>query len=308
MYGKHIQQRATLLMTAAAVFTGGLLLLAPAPASADYESTQGETQTLRTPLIPGALWTRQMQAPMPDIPPPIGSGNNYKPEIQGDTGNPLPPATGQADPTTGNFFGNRPAPGPKPPDEYVPNAGRHQTIKGQQEGVFDQGQEDKGTKWTNNGGPGNGATDVENNGGPRADAAGKTDTLFVHDVQPSRYEFDGPLPTVRVFCHYLVILGVVAATIWVAMASIGMVMGNRGAGDRVIGAAGGLLLLLGGYTIWKIVQMNTFHANSTGWESHYRNGTPQPLQQKNGPPVQNDNPNANQVGNNPFTGAAAPGP
>lgn len=78
----------------------------------------------------------------------------------------------------------------------------------------------------------------------------------------SLYRFDGTLPTVATFCRYLVILGVCMATVYMAMAAWSMVMGNPYGGARVIGAATGLLFLLGGYTIYKIVMMNMFHGNS----------------------------------------------
>lgn len=80
--------------------------------------------------------------------------------------------------------------------------------------------------------------------------------------QESIYEFQGPIPTVRTFCRYLVILGVVSATIWMALAMYSMVMGHPYGGARVVGAVAGFMLLLMGYTIWKIVQMNTFNAMS----------------------------------------------
>ncbi|MBU6451396.1 MAG: hypothetical protein KGS72_06440 [Cyanobacteria bacterium REEB67] len=78
----------------------------------------------------------------------------------------------------------------------------------------------------------------------------------------SLYAFDGTLPTVQIFARYLVILGVVAATVFMSLAAWSMVQGNQYAGARVMGSAAGLLMLLAAYTIWKIVQMNTFGANS----------------------------------------------
>lgn len=76
------------------------------------------------------------------------------------------------------------------------------------------------------------------------------------------YDFQGPLPTVRTFSRYLVILGVVSATVWMALAMYAMVLGHPYGGARAIGTAAGLMLLLMGYTIWKVVQMNTFNAMS----------------------------------------------
>jgi len=78
----------------------------------------------------------------------------------------------------------------------------------------------------------------------------------------SLYAFDGTLPTVQTFSRYLVILGVVAATIFMSLAAWAMVQGNPYGGARVMGSAAGLLMLLAAYTVWKIVQMNTFGANS----------------------------------------------
>lgn len=78
----------------------------------------------------------------------------------------------------------------------------------------------------------------------------------------SLYRFDNQLPTVATFSRYLVILGVVVSTIFMALAAYSVVMGGRDGGARVIGAASGLLFLMAAYTIWKIVTMNTFNGNS----------------------------------------------
>ncbi|MBX9569534.1 MAG: hypothetical protein K2X77_11595 [Candidatus Obscuribacterales bacterium] len=134
----------------------------------------------------------------------------------------------------------------------------------------DNGTEAAGPKINDNGGTRQGSRAVANEGGARSGAEGTQDTLFQPQRKDNKYEFQGPLPTVRTFSRYLVILGVVFATVFVAMASIGVVMGNRGSVDRVIGAVGGLLMLLAGYTIWKVVQMNTFDFNSTGVQNMQR--------------------------------------
>ena len=78
----------------------------------------------------------------------------------------------------------------------------------------------------------------------------------------SLYRFDGTIPTVATFCRYLILLGVVMATVFMALAAWSMVMGNPYGGARVIGAAAGLLFLLGSYTVYKIVMMNMFHGNA----------------------------------------------
>jgi len=76
------------------------------------------------------------------------------------------------------------------------------------------------------------------------------------------FSSDHPLPTVWTFSRYLVIAGVVLATVFMSLACYSMVVGSPYAGNRVIACAAGLMMLLSAYTIWKIVQMNTFRANS----------------------------------------------
>jgi len=78
------------------------------------------------------------------------------------------------------------------------------------------------------------------------------------------------MPFIRTMCRYLVILGVVFATVKIALASYAVAMGHPYAGTRVIAAASGLLLLLAAYTIWKIVTLNTMHLNSTGFTNNPR--------------------------------------
>ena len=79
--------------------------------------------------------------------------------------------------------------------------------------------------------------------------------------QPA-YNWQPVLPTVHAFCRYLVILGVVVSTIWMAMAAFGMTLGLPYAGSRAVGTATGLIMLLCAFTIWRIVQMNTINANT----------------------------------------------
>ncbi|HEY9773684.1 MAG TPA: hypothetical protein V6C81_07725 [Planktothrix sp.] len=95
--------------------------------------------------------------------------------------------------------------------------------------------------------------------------------LFINSDTPAAgypkeqalYQFQGPLPTVKTFARYLVLLGVVCSTIFMALAGAAIVLGHPYAGSKAFGAASGLMLLLMGYSIWKIVQMNTFNANSS---------------------------------------------
>ncbi|MBY0356869.1 MAG: hypothetical protein K2W82_02625 [Candidatus Obscuribacterales bacterium] len=127
------------------------------------------------------------------------------------------------------------------------------------------------------------------------------DRDFQHQKEASRFFFQGPLPTVKTFSRYLVLLGVVMATIFVGLAGWSVVFGSQYGASRVIGAVGGLLLLLAGYTIWKIVRMNTMNANTTRYEAKYRDGS-----QMNVSPYRGQSP---QQGNNgsPFGGAGDPG-
>lgn len=74
---------------------------------------------------------------------------------------------------------------------------------------------------------------------------------------------NAPLVSVHNFCRWLVILGVVIATIFFAFAAFSVVLGHRDGAGRVVGSASGLMALLMAYTLWKIVHMNTHHTNST---------------------------------------------
>lgn len=174
------------------------------------------------------------------------------------------------------------------------------------------GGKNGGAGVVNNGG--SSGVGVVNNGGPSPNAQGSGDRLYQQQRQPNRYDFQGPLPTVRTFSRYLVILGAVSATVFMSLAAWSMVMGNQYGAARVMGAASGLLMLLAAYTIWKVVQMNTFNANSTGWESHYRDGTPQNLpgpggaQPNNGPFTPPANPNGGPPAANPNGGPPAANP
>jgi len=72
------------------VVVGVLALFQAAPAFAEYGGGQ-ETSSLRSPLIPGALWTDPNQAPMEGTAPPVGSGMSPPPVTPGHQGGPLPP-------------------------------------------------------------------------------------------------------------------------------------------------------------------------------------------------------------------------
>jgi hypothetical protein len=67
-----------------------------------------------------------------------------------------------------------------------------------------------------------------------------------------------PLPIVRIFCRKIVILGVVFATVFMAFAAFSVILGHKDSGQRVFGAAAGLMLLLMGYSIYKVIQINAW--------------------------------------------------
>jgi len=70
----------------------------------------------------------------------------------------------------------------------------------------------------------------------------------------------GPREVIREFCRYLIKAGVVCACIFMILAATSAMFGNRNAGAQVIASAGGLILLLMSYSIWKIVMVNTWNA------------------------------------------------
>lgn len=76
-------------------------------------------------------------------------------------------------------------------------------------------------------------------------------------LEAGKLTYKSQLTTVRGFCRYLVLLGVVFSTVFMIIAAYGMIQGDRHAGSRITAAAGGLILLLSSYTIWKIAVTNS---------------------------------------------------
>jgi hypothetical protein len=260
--------------TAVSLFLlGALGVIAPLSALAQFAQPLG--------------YANQNTTPQAEIP---GSGATPTPVIAGDTIGAPPVATGTADPTTGNTFpsgvgrdrsvvnvfrnstggalgtprGNRMVQTIRPDQLSADQLGQVQGILGVnllsgepiiqvnasdaqieqlQQAMFawPQYQMNGNKKKINN--------DTPATGYPKAN-------------ETSSYDFQGPLPTVRTFSRYLVILGVVCATVFMALAAYSVVLGHPYGGARVIGTASGFMLLLMGYTIWKIVQMKTFNAMS----------------------------------------------
>ncbi len=66
-----------------------------------------------------------------------------------------------------------------------------------------------------------------------------------------------------------------------AFAAVGLQFGDRNAGGRIIGAAGGVMLLLMGYAIWKVVRFNEDNARGP----IYSPGMPAAVDLSNPPPI-----------------------
>lgn len=235
-------------------------------------------------IIVGVLAQPALAQPfIPPEPPPIGDGSTPLPVTPGDAGGPPPAPSNAADPTPGHNF-----PVGVGRDRTVVrvfhNDGRGQrevmTIRPDQlsndelaqvEGIL--GVNMRSGEQTINANASDAQIEqlnealapypqFQNNGGRKqivADAPGAG-----YPQTPSRYGLtpDHPLPTVWTFSRWLVLAGVMSATVFMSLAAYSMVLGNPYGGARVVGVAAGLMLLLSAYTIWKIVQMNTFNANS----------------------------------------------
>jgi hypothetical protein len=100
-----------------------------------------------------------------------------------------------------------------------------------------------------------------------------------------------PLPSVKKFCKILVVLGVVYATIYMIFGAYSVIMGHKDAGQRVVGCAAGLILLLMSYCIYKVVMINALRirvrqpvVDGIGMQD---GNTMQPLQNNDTPIVPN---------------------
>ena len=255
--------------------------LAGSPALAQGSTQQNYQVPSGTPYVDPMYQQGAPQAP------PVGSGTTPNP-VTADDANGAPAAiTGTADPTTGSDFQVTQGQNRTVARLYITDdrtRGLHYVldIRADQlsaaneaaiEGILGQNLE-----------PGNAAsidiqvtTDqlaqiqavlfpypgtVQNNGRNQI-VADQPAAGYPKPGEDSLYAFDGTLPTVQTFCRYLVILGVVAGTVFMSLAAWAMVQGNPYGGARAMGSAAGVFMLLGAYTIWKIVQMNTFNANSS---------------------------------------------
>jgi len=79
----------------------------------------------------------------------------------------------------------------------------------------------------------------------------------------SLYLGAGILPTARVCARYFVMAAVAFATVYLIFAASSIIFGQAHGGPRVVAACGGLMLLLMGFTIYKVAVINLFNANGT---------------------------------------------
>ncbi len=246
--------------------------------------------TPHVPLISGASSTAPNVRAQAGAPPPTGAGTAVKAVTAGDTGAPVANLPGAADMTNGNLFASGPGQGRT--TVYILNQGTQKhngrgsrmvttlrpaeltasektqissilgvNMDSGEAAIYANATEDQLSQIQQILSPYPGSQFV--NGRTTITTDSPAANFGINKASnASRYDYQGPLPTVRLFARYLVILGVVAATIWMAMAAFSVVMGSKYGGARVISAAAGLMMLLCGYTIWKIVQMNTFKYNS----------------------------------------------
>jgi hypothetical protein len=192
--------------------------------------------TIRNPLNQTAAGQVPNLAPPQAMPAPIGDGELPEAEIQGDSGNPLPVPTGQADTGSGSSFNTVPG-GTNRAPILVKGSRRGNTLM-----QYSEVHPYPGVKFVT--------------------IQGKRYQYIYADSPASGYPREtnkwtyGGLPSVRTLSRYLVILGVVVATILMAFGAYGVVLGEQNAGTKIIHTAGGLMLLFMAFTIWKLVQAN----------------------------------------------------
>lgn len=209
----------------------------------------------------------------PPAPPPVGDGPTPAPVAPGDLGGAPAVSTGQSDPTPGHSFptgigrdrtrvqlfhsdsrGRRMVQTIRPDQLSNDELSRIEGILGASlrtgEQVIDADVSDAQLAQINDALAPYATGESPGVGYPR------TNSLWTF------VDADHPVPTVRRFARYLVILGVVSATIFMALAAWSMVLGHPYGASRVIGAVAGMMLLLSAYTIYKIVQLNTTNSNS----------------------------------------------
>ena len=281
-----------------------------ARAEAQYTQVLGGAQQPNT----AAQYTAPNAAPTQGNPPPIGSGATAPTELQGDTGTSPAVVNPGADTTDGVGLSNFTT--GQSHDQGIIYVYHQQQAgaDGQTRGMkmvmtinpatlsADDWSQIQGIVGATNG---TAATNVQVSDDslaqinailapyPGTSTEGNGKKVITSDQpatiagQPTaHYDYDNVLPTVRTFSKYLVILGVVMATVWMALGAYSMVLGHPYAGSRVIGTAAGLVLLLSAFTIWKIVKMNTFNDNTTDDQQALINSAARPTSNTVGPSAQ----------------------
>lgn len=181
-------------------------------------------------------------------PPPVGDGSQPAAEIKGDTGTPQTVPTDTADKTNGSWFKTMPG-GATIAPVLVPGTRRGiQVMQYTETAPYPQ-------------------TTMITIGGKQYQYINSDSPAPGYPKEQNSW-FYGGLPTVQTLSRFLIIAAVVIATILMAWAAYAVVMGQDGAGARVIGTAGGLILLLMSFTIWKIIQANAAGYNDQGkWDT-----------------------------------------
>jgi hypothetical protein len=236
----------------------------------------GAISPLGTPLILSAPQSPANVAPANGPLPPIGDGNSAQPVIPGDSASmPAASGTAQSAPVNGTNFPTRTGQGVQTASsiQNIPATRRTQrTPQPQPSGphvTMNQASPAYPPYGMNNGRK-TIPLDIETNPSHRNSAP------FDFPASTNLVRMFGPTHTVRPFARFLVKLGVVFATVLMAFAAFSVVLGQRDGAARVVSTAGGLILLLMGYTIYKIVVIDThFYGGSQFAPFDQNNSKPQ---------------------------------
>jgi hypothetical protein len=246
------------------------------------------------PLIPSAPQSAPNVAPANGPLPPIGSGSSPQPVISGDSASmPAASGTAQSTPVNGTNFPTR--------------NGQGSVLKGSTEDIPAERQT-QGTPQPQPSGPHVVMQDKAAQEGPSSPSNGlKKTSLDIQsatnkpNVRPfaglmgtNTVRLNGPTTTVRPFARYLVKLGVVFSTVLMIFAAYSVILGQRDGAARVVSTAAGLILLLMGYTIYKIVVMDTQlygkspYGNNADQNNHQAQKTSEPYATNNTPQMNNN--------------------
>ncbi len=247
-----------------------------------------------------AIYMPPGQTPSQGAPPPPGSGSTAAPVIPGDPERQdIPSGQPVSSPEYGTNFGHNPekrrsrinltmGEPSKRNNTSLSLGGQHVVLtfqpdqltsqqKGQVQGILGAGAFNSSQPYQNITVSQDQLTEMQNALAPSPDMNAGTSAVPMRDGRERSQIFtDTPagnnlsqngtngvhplFPVIQQFCRYLVVLGVVCACIFMAFSSIGLIFGDRNAGARIIASAGGIMLLLMGYAIWKVVRANEINA------------------------------------------------